>query len=89
MVDRKGNSSSAKLSVRIKQDSFAVVGDALEQTQAFAQRLSQPLVSNHDVSDQQKLVISFNAFKKKFKSLVKIAEEVAKVRSSPSLDSLN
>jgi hypothetical protein len=101
LVDTKGNPSPAKLSVRITQDStFAVAGDALEQTQAFAQKLSQPLGSNVSdtltnisdaLSDQQKLVTSFNDLMKKFEPLVKIADEVAKVRPSVSSspDNLN
>jgi phage-related minor tail protein len=94
LVDRKGNPSPAKLSVRITQDSTsAVAGDALEQAQTFAQKLSQPLVSNvsdaftnisDTLSNQQNLVTSFNALMKKFEPLVKIADEVAKVRSSVS-----
>jgi hypothetical protein len=102
LVDRKGNPSLAKLSIRITIDStFAVAGDALEQSQAFAQKLSQPLVADisdtltnisDTVSDQQKLLTSFSALMKKLEPLVKIADEVAKVRSavsSPSLDYLN
>jgi hypothetical protein len=102
LVDRKGNPSPAELSVRITQDStFAIAGDALEQTQTFAQKLSQPLVSNvpdtftnisDTLSNQQKLVTSFNALMKKFEPLIKIADEVAKVCSyisSPLLDDLN
>ena len=101
MVDKKGNPSLAKLSVRITQDSAsAIAGDALEQTQVSAQKLSQPLVSNvsdnvtnisDTLSNQQKLVASFNALMKTFKPLVKIADEVSKVRSSisSSLDHLN
>ena len=102
LVNRKGSPSPAKLSVRITQDStFAIAGDALEQTQAFAQKLSQPLVSNvsdtltnisNTLSDQQKLITSFNALMKKFEPLIKIADEVSKVRcsiSAPSFDYLN
>jgi hypothetical protein len=101
LVDKKGNPSPAKLSVRITQDSAsAVAGDALDQTKTSAQKLLQPIVS--DVSDvftnisdtlsnQQKLVTSFNSLMKKFEPLIKIADEVAKVRScvSSSLDHLN
>ena len=102
LVDKKGNPSPAKLSVRIAQDStFAVAGDALEQAHMFAQKLSQPLASkvsdaltnmSDTLSNQQKLVTSFNGLMKKFEPLIKIADEVAKVRSSvsaPSLDDLN
>ena len=44
------------------------------------------------LSNQQKLVTSFNGLLKKFEPLIKIADEVAKVRcpvSAPSLDDLN
>ena len=65
-----------------------VAGDVVEQAQMFAQKLSQPLVSN--ASDtQQKLVTSFNALMKRFEPLVKIADEVAQVRSSPLLHKVN
>ena len=94
MVDRNGNPSPAKLSVRITQDSAsAVAGDALEKTKTSAQKLSQPIVSDvsgafTDISDalsnQQNLITSFNALMKKFEPLVKIADEVAKVRPSVS-----
>ena len=78
----------------------AIAGHALEQAQALAQNLSPPLVStvsaltnmSDTLSNQQKLVTSFNALLKKFEPLIKIADEVAKVRSSvpaPSLDDLN
>ena len=102
MVDRKGSPSPAKLSVRITQGlTSAVAGDALEQTKTFAQKLSQPVVSDvsgaftnisDTLSNQQSLVTSFNALMKKFEPLIKIADEVAKVRSSVpslSLDNLN
>jgi hypothetical protein len=102
LVDRKGNPSLAKLSVRIIQDSTSTAaGDALEQAQTSAKKLSQPLVStvsdaltntSDTLSNQQKLVTSFSALLKKFEPLIKIADEVAKVRSSvssPSLDDLN
>ena len=94
LVDRKGNPSPAKLSVQITQGSTSTVaGDALEQAQRFAQKLSQPLVSNvsdaftnmsDTLSNHKKLVISFNALMKRFEPLVTIADEVAKVRSSVS-----
>ena len=102
MLDRKGNASSAKLSVRITQDSTsAVAGDALERAKTSATGLSQPLISKMsdvltDTSDalskQENLVASFNTLMKKFEPLVKIGDEVAKVRSfvsSISLDYLN
>ena len=94
MVDKKGNPSPAKLSVRITQNATsAVAGDALEQAQTFAQKLSQPLVANvsdaltnvsDTLSNQQKLVTSFSSLMKKFEPLIWIADEVAKVRSSVS-----
>ena len=102
MVDGKGNPSPAKLSVRVTQDStLAAAGDALEKTHTFAQKLSQPLISNvpdaltnmsDTLSNQQMLVTSFNSLMKNFEPLIKIADEVAKVCSSvssPSLDDLN
>ena len=96
MVDRKGNPSPAKLSVRITQDSTsAIAGDALEQTNTSTQKLSHPIVSDlsgafTNISDnlpnQQNLVLTlFNGLMKKFEPLVKIADEVAKVRSSVSI----
>ena len=101
LVDKQGNPSSAQLYVRVTQDSTLVVaGDAKEQAEGSAKKLSQPLVSDvsdtltnisDTLSDQQKLVASFNSLMKKFEPLIKIADEVAKVRSSisPSLDDLN
>ena len=70
-----------------------IAGDALEQTQAFAQKLSQPLISNvsdnlnnisDTASDHQNLLASFDALLTKFEPLFTIADEVAKVRSSVS-----
>ena len=87
MVDGTGNPSPAKLFVQIIQDSTSAVADnAVEQAQMLAQKHSQPLVSNvsDTLSNQQKLVTSFNALMKRFEPLVKIADEVAKVRSSVS-----
>jgi phage-related minor tail protein len=99
LVDGKGNPSLAKLSVQITQDSTSTVaGDAVEQAQMFAQKLSQPLVSNvsdaftnisDTLSNQQKLVTSFNALMKRVEPLVKMADEVAQVRSSPLLHKVN
>jgi hypothetical protein len=99
LVDGKGNPSPAKLSIQITQDSTSTVaGDAVEQAQMFAQKLSQPLVSNvsdaftnisDTLSNQQKLVTSFNALMKRFEPLVKIADEVAKVRFFCILDDVN
>jgi hypothetical protein len=99
LVDRKGNPSAAKLSVRITQDSISTAaGDALEQAQTSAQNYSQPLVStvsgaltnlSDTLSNQQKLVTSFCDLLKKFEPLIKIADEVAKVRSSVSAPSLD
>ena len=89
LVDREGNPSPAKLSIRITQGSTsAVAGSALELAQTFAQKLPQPLVStastnmSDTLSNQQKLLTSFNALLQKFEPLVKIGDEVAKVRSS-------
>ena len=92
LVDREGKPSPAKLSVRITQDSTsAVAGGALELVQTLAQKLPQPLVSNAsdaftDITllNQQNLVTSFGALMKKFEPLIKIGDEIAKVRSSIS-----
>ena len=93
-VDRKGNPSSAKLFVRIAQDSTSVAaGDALERAKMSANELSHPLISNlsdavtnisDTVSNQQDLVTSFSGLMNKLTPLVKIGDEVAKVRSSVS-----
>jgi hypothetical protein len=102
LVDKKGNPSAVKLSVRVTQDSTsAVAADAIQQAQMSAQQLSQPLVSTMsdafaDISDtmsnQQNLITSFNALMKRLEPLVKIGDEVAKVCSSvssPLLDDRN
>ena len=102
LVDKQGNPSSAQLYVRVTQDSTLVVaGDAKEQAEGSAKKLSQPLVSDvtgtltnifDTLSDQQKPVASFNSLMKKFEPLIKIADEVAKVRSSispPSCHNVN
>jgi hypothetical protein len=101
LIDRKGNPSPAKLSVRITQDStsaVAVAGDTLERAKTSATGLSQPLISklsdaltdtSDTLSNQQNLVTSFNTLMKKFEPLVKIADEVAKVRSSFSFCGLS
>ena len=96
LVDKKGNPSLAKLSIRITHDSTsAVAGGALEQAQTFAQQLSQPFVSkasdaltniSDTLSNQQKLITLFEGLLKKFQPLIKVADEVAKVRSAPALD---
>ena len=101
LADKKGNPIPARLYVRVTQNSILVVtGDAKEQAETSAKKLSRALVSDVSgaltnitdaLSDQQKLVTSFNSLMKKFEPLIKIADEVAKVRSSipPSLDDLN
>ena len=102
LADKKGNPSPARLYVRVTQDSILVVaGDAKEQAETSAKKISRPLVSDvsdtltnisNTLSDQQKLLTSFDGLMKKFEPLIKIADEVAKVRSSvssPSLDHLN
>jgi phage-related minor tail protein len=101
-VDKKGNPSAVKLSVRVTQDSTsAVAADAIQQARMSAQQLSQPLVStmsdafadiSDTVSNQQNLITSFNALMKRLEPLVKIGDEVAKVCSSvssPLLDDRN
>ena len=90
LVDGKGNPSLAKLSLRILEDSSsAVAGNALEQVQMSKEKLPQPLISgmsgasttSDTLSNQQNLVTSFSSLMKKFEPLVKIGDEVAKVRS--------
>jgi hypothetical protein len=102
LSDRKGNPSPAKLSVRITQDSTsAIAGDAVERAKTSTTELSQPLISkmsdaltetSDTISNQENPVASFDTLMKKFEPLVKIGDEVAKVRafvSSLSLDYLN
>ena len=77
MVDRKGNPSSAKLFVRIAQDSTLVVaGDALERAKMSANELSHPLISNlsdavtnisDTVSNQQNLISSHHWLRSEMK----------------------
>ncbi|KAF8712430.1 hypothetical protein AX14_013105 [Amanita brunnescens Koide BX004] len=85
-VNRKGDQSAAKLTVRITRDSTsAVAGNALEQAQTSTQNLSQPLISDaltntsDTLSNQQDLMTSFNSLMKKVEPLVKIGDEVAKI----------
>ena len=90
LADKKGNPIPARLYVRVTQNSILVVtGDAKEQAETSAKKLSRALVSDVSgaltnitdaLSDQQKLVTSFNSLMKKFEPLIKIADEVAKVR---------
>ena len=92
LVNKEGNPSPARLYIRITRESIsAVAGDALEQAQTFAQKLSQPLISNASdaftnisdtLSHQQKLITSFDALLMQFKPLVKIGDEIAKVCSA-------
>ena len=99
LVDKQGNPSQARLYVRVTQGSIlGVAGDAMEQVETSAKKLSPPIVSHaadaftnisNILSDQQKLITSFNALMKNFERFVKIADEVAKVRSSVSLLLLN
>jgi hypothetical protein len=92
LVDKRGNSSAVRLSIRITQDSTsAVAGTAVEQAQTAAQNLLEPLVAKvsdvvtdaaNAVSNQQNLITSFDALMKKVGILVKVGDEVAKVGSS-------
>ena len=92
MFDDRGNPGSARLSIRVTQDSTsAVAGTAVEQAQMAAQKLSQPLIPNvsgavtntaNAVSNQQNLITLFDALMKKLGVLVKVGDEVAKVCSS-------
>ena len=82
LVDKDGKPSSARLYVQVTQDSIsAVAGDAVEQAQMSAKKLSRPLIS--DVSDavlnKQSLVTTFEALLTQFKPLVKIGDEFSKV----------
>ena len=98
MIDKKGNPSPAKLSLRIIEASTSTVaGNALEQAQTSKAKLSQPLISkvsdaltttSDAWSNQQKLITAFTSLMEKFKPLVKIGDEIAKVRSSLSSDDL-
>ena len=98
LVDRKGNPSPAQLSLRIIEASTSTVaGNALEQVQTSKAKLAQPLISkasdalittSDTLSNQQNLVASFTSLMKKFEPLVKIGDEIAKVRSSLSSDDL-
>ena len=77
LVNRKGNPSPAKLSIRITQDSTsAVAGDAPEPAQTLSETLDE----------------TSNTLMKRFKPLVEISGQIPKVRSSvssPSLDDPN
>ena len=91
LVDKKGNPSAGRLSIRVTQESASIVaGDAVEQAQTSAQGLALPLAT--DVSDavtnisntqtnQRDLITSFDALMQKLGVLVKVGDEVAKVRS--------
>ena len=91
LFDKKGDPSPAKLSLRITQNSTsAVAGDTLERAKTSAKEFSQPLISkmsdafidtSDTISNQKNLVASFDTLMKKFEPLVKIGDEVAKVRS--------
>ena len=99
LVDKKGHPSKGRLYVRVTQGSTLVVaGDAIEQAGLPVKKLSPPIIPDasdaftnisNTLSDQQKLITSFNALMKNFKVFVKIVDEVAKVRSSLSFLSLN
>ena len=99
LSDKRGNPSPAQLYVRATEDSTLVVaGDAIEQAGSSVKKLSPPIIPDasdaftnisNTLSDQQKLITSFNALMKNFKVFVKIVDEVAKVRSSLSFLSLN
>jgi len=93
LVDKKGNPSPARLSLRVTQDSTsAVAGGAVEQAQASAQKLLGPVVvadvsdaitnAVNAVSNQQTLITPFEALMDKLGVLVKIGDEIAKVCSS-------
>jgi hypothetical protein len=89
LVDKKGNPSAGRLSIRVTQESASIVaGDAVEQAQTSAQGLALPLAT--DVSDavtnisntqtnQRDLITSFDALMQKLGVLVKVGDEVAKV----------
>jgi hypothetical protein len=89
LVDKKGNSSTARLYVRVTQDSISAgAGDAVEQAQKFAKKLTRPLISNafdaftnasSTVSHQEKLISSFETVLMQLKPLVKIGDEISKV----------
>jgi hypothetical protein len=84
LVDKEGNPSSARLYVRVTQDSIsAVAGDVVEQAQMSAKKLSRPPVPDVSgaVSDKQSLVTSFDALLMQFRPLIKIGDEISKVCS--------
>jgi hypothetical protein len=91
-VEKHGTPNAVKLSIRISQESGSTLaGGAMEQAQASAQMLPQPLVANvvdtltnvsNTLSNQQNLIASFDALMKKLGVLVKVGDEVAKVCSS-------
>jgi hypothetical protein len=98
-VDKRGNPSSAQLSIQVTQDSTsAVAGDAIEQAHESVKKLVQPLVSDASsaltnisdiLSNQESIITSFNSLIKKFEPLIKIGDEVAKVCSHVSSYSLD
>ena len=99
LTDKRGNASPARLYVRVTEDSVLLAaGDAKQQAESSAKKLSQPLVSDvsgpftnisDTLSDQEKLVASFKSLMTKFEPFIKIADQIAKVRSSLSFLSLN
>ena len=60
-----------------------VAGDAVEQAQMSAKKLSRPLVSDvaDALLDKRSLVTSFDALLNQFKPLIKIGDEISKVSS--------
>ena len=84
LVDKEGKPSSARLYVRVTQDSIsAIAGDAVEQAQSSAKKLSRPFIPDVSatVLDKQSLVTSFDTLLMQFKPLVKIGDEISKVCS--------
>jgi hypothetical protein len=94
LFNERGNPSVAQLSIRVTQYlTSAVAGTVVEQAQTSAQKLSQPLVATvsdavtntaNAVSNQQKLITSFDVLMKKLGLLIKVGDEVTKVFSSVS-----
>jgi hypothetical protein len=82
LVDKEGNTSAARLHVRVIQDSMSAVADhAMEQAQSA--KFLRPLDSHAfgALLDQQSIVTSFGAVLKLIEPLVKIGDEIAKVCS--------
>jgi len=86
LFNERGNPSVAQLSIQYLTS--AVAGTVVEQAQTSAQKLSQPLVATvsdavtntaNVVSNQQKLITSFDVLMKKLGVLIKVGDAVTKI----------